>query len=747
MMNVDLKRGFTLGDWEVQPLRGRIVGPGGTIHLEPKIMEVLVVLAGRPGEVIERSDLVHEVWGKRAVTDEPLTRCIAELRRMLNDSREKPEYIQTIPKRGYRLVAPVSARATATAEMAANQASAAAAATQIAPPSSRLYRLIRELRRRKVFRMAAAYAVTSWIMLQLADVVFEPMEIPIWVMNTLILAVIFGFPLALLCAWLFEVTPSGIKFDVRGEHRKPGTVGSTEMITVGGFILVAILFVTLSARIVLRQTSDEELSEIVTQAPQLLSIAVLPFANLSDESENEYFSDGLSEEIMNRLASVNGLSVVARTSSFSFKGSNKDAKTIANELKVSYLLDGSVRKDGDRIRISAQLVNSDGYRLWSKSYEGVLDNVFSLQDTIANDIVTEVRPALPVGDSKAPIRTEPPTENMSAYELVLRGRFHLQRRNEGPLKRSASLFGRAIELDGHYGDAYVALATANALLPFYSYEPVDEAFDLAMTTIERGAQKDPSVDTKAAGIMAFMLFYSEWRWIESEIGFRRALDYSPKDAELLQWYSHFLASVGRSEEALDYAIRAKELDRLSPVVNQRLAITYMWANQNELARQHFELAAELGMAPTANPEAYVILLTRLGKYDEVRSLMIGLQKMLGHATDWVDPVLTAIQTPEARPAAIEAVVRAERNNNISKQHLYGAWIYLGETDRALDVALQLIHDRPGFNAEFLFAAETQELRTNPRFAELIRAIELHRYWENFGWPEACRADGEQIVCH
>ena len=301
-------------------------------------------------------------------------------------------------------------------------------------------------------------------------------------------------------------------------------------------------------------------------------------------------------------------------------------------------------------------------------------------------------------------------------------------------------------MDEHYGDAYVALATAYGLLPFYSYEPVDETFDLAMAIIGKGAQRDASVHTKAAGIMAFMLFYSEWRWIESEIGFRRALEYAPHDAEVLQWYSHFLASVGRLREALDYAMRAKQLDRLSPVVNQRLAVAYMWMNEDELARQHFELAKELGMAPTANPEAYIILLIRLGEYEEARSLMIGLQKLLGHEAEWIDQVLKAIREPEAKPAAIEAVLRAERENNISKQHLYAAWLYLNETDRALDVAFKLMLDRPGFNAEFLFAAETQALRRSSRFGDLIHALGLHRYWENFGWPDMCRPKGKQVVC-
>jgi len=659
-MDENLKRGFYLGEWEVEPMRGQLVGPSGTVHVEPKVMEVLVALAGKPGQVVERNELVDEVWAGRAVSDEPLNRCIAKLRRLLDDSRTDPKFIETVPKRGYRLVAPVKSIMPADA------------------PGDSPETRVRE-------------------------------------------------------AWLIRVIA-----ELR--HRK---VSRTKMVTMGILAIVAILFVSLSARLVLNGDSPGSQDEKGATP----SIAVLPFSNLSEGSKNDYFSDGLSEEILNRLTGVNGLTVVARTSSFSFKGSNEDAKTIAKKLAVTHLLNGTVRRDGDRIRISAELVDRDGFRLWSEGYEGILDNIFTLQDTIANDIVAQVGPALPIEDADTPIKTVPPTDDLNAYELVLRGRFHLQRRDEGPLRRSISLFENAIALDDDYGDAYVGLATAYALMPFYSYEPVETAFDFAMTTIEKGARKDPSVDSKAAGIMSFMRYHSEWRWIEAEIGFRRALDYSPNDPELLQWYSQFLGGVGRTEDALHQATRAKQLDRLSPVVNHRLAIVYMWMNENDLARTQYELADELGMGPATNPGAYMILLLRLGKYDDARSLMTGMQTVLGYGTDWIDPVLTAIQEPQYMPAAVEAVASADQNDGISKQYLFGVWVYLNETDRALDVALELIQDRPSFNAEFLFAEESRALRSNPRFGDLVRAMGLDRYWDNFGWPKMCQREEEQIVCN
>jgi TolB-like protein/DNA-binding winged helix-turn-helix (wHTH) protein len=478
-----------------------------------------------------------------------------------------------------------------------------------------------------------------------------------------------------------------------------------------------------------------------------VSIAVLPFTNMSDDRESEYFSDGLSEEIMNRLARVKGLLVVARTSAFSFKGTNKGSRTIANELQVSHLIDGSVRRDGDHLRVTAQLLDSSGFQLWSETYTGVLVDVFSLQDTIANNIVAQVQPTLPVDTQTALIKTVPPTRNLDAYELVLRGNFHLQRRNEGPLKRSIGLFEKAISLDKHYGDAYVGLATAYALLPFYSYETPEEPFALAMATIEEGAQFDASVTVKASAIQSFMLHNSQWRWTDSENGFRRALDYTPDNAEVLLWYSLFLGSTGRFEESLRVAQRAQQLDPLSPVVNHRLAVAHLWSNQNDEALRYFERASELGMPVASIPGAYIILLVRFGKLEEAKQVLAGVQRILGLDSYWMDSLSVALKDPRQYPAAVEAVIAAEQNGDIPKLFSYGVWTYLQQDDRALDVAFDLVQDRPNFNTEFLFSRESAGLRANPRFSELVQNMGLRQYWDEFGWPDMCQPAGATVVCN
>jgi TolB-like protein/DNA-binding winged helix-turn-helix (wHTH) protein/tetratricopeptide (TPR) repeat protein len=491
----------------------------------------------------------------------------------------------------------------------------------------------------------------------------------------------------------------------------------------------------------------DQVPKLDRESAEGVSIAVLPFTNLSDDKGSEYFSDGLSEEIMSRLARVSGLLVVARTSAFSFKGSNKDSRTITNELKVSHLIDGSVRKDGDRLRVNAQLIDSGGFQVWSKTYTGVLEDVFSLQDTIANDIVSQVRPSLPVDTLEDPIETVPPTRNLEAYELVLRGNFHLQRRNEGPIKRSIGLFEEAILLDDRYGDAYVGLATAHALLPFYSYETPEESFRSAMATIEKGSQFDPSVPIKASGIKSFILYNSQWSWIDSENGFRQALDYTPDNAEVLQWYSLFLSSTGRFADSLLVAERAQQLDPLSPVVNHRLALAHLWANNDDEALRYFERARELGMPSASIPGAYIILMLRNGEYEKAKQVLGGVQRMLGLGSYWLDSFFAALEDPKLVPAAVAAVEKVAENGDVPRLYIYPIWTYLQQDDRALDAAFDLVQDPPNFNTEFLFSRESAVLRANPRFEQLVQTIGLRRYWEEFEWPDTCQPAGESVVCN
>jgi TolB-like protein/DNA-binding winged helix-turn-helix (wHTH) protein len=658
---VELKQGFKLGRWEVRPLTGEVSAADGTVHLEPKVMEVLAALAQRPGEVVEREELLRRIWGARAaVADEPLTRCIAELRRVLGDSRQTPAFIQTIPKRGYRLLCPV---------------------TPLAAPAA--------------LSPAAAQAP-------------EPAQLP-------------AVP---------QPPPSTAAAAPRRTHAAVLGTGLGAALVLTGIAIWAMS----------RGPADTGAGETIERN----TIAVLPFTDVGSSPDSAYFGEGLADEILSRLSAVDGLRVVARTSSFAVRASADDMRSIAQRLAVAHVLEGTVRRDGDRVRIDVQLVDAPrGYRLWSARYDGVLGDIFALQDEIANTIVVKLRDTVPTELPAAPIATSAPTTNLDAYMLLLRGRQHLNRRDEDSLRRSILLFEQAIELDPRYGQAYVELAKAYALLPSYSAEIQDEMFDLALATLAAGVEQDASLDDSMQVVLA-LVASARWDWIGAEVAFRRALEHDGNDSDLLVWYSQFLAAVGRPAASAEHARRARELDLLSPVVNHRLSVASMWIDADDDAARYAQIAEELGMG--RSPDAYIVLKFRQHDHAAVRPLLIGVQTMFAKPTAWVDPLLEALAHPERRPHAVEALARAEEARDVPPKYLFGAWLYLGEAERAVDAGLRLVNDRQSFNVEFIFSREARALRQRPRFGELVRAIGLNRYWDRFGWPAMCRKSGDAISC-
>ena len=633
---------------------GTLDGPGGNLHLEPKVMGVLLCLAEHAGDVVTRDQFVQRVWDGRLVSDEVLSRCISLLRTQLRDNPREPQFIQTVPKIGYRLIAsvvpfesrPPPLTATPDATVQDDVGPVAAAAPRV--PDRRRFRIALA-----AIALIAAAGITYW--------------------------------------HVFPESPS--------------------------------------PRVATREAS----------------VAVLPFVNHSDDDRDEYFSDGLTEELIDRLANVPGLMVVASTSAFAFKDHRDDVRTIATQLGVNYVLEGNVRKEGDRVRITAQLVDAErGFHLWSRRFDTTLSDIFTVQDEIAQGIVAELRPRLAV-DGAAVASPAQPTDVLPAYELLLQGRYHLKRREEAPIRRSIELFQQAIELDPGFGQAYRELARAYALLPEYSYEDRDEMYELAIATVERGIAADPALGELARDVLA-LVHFNRWEWIEAERDFRRALAASPNDPNVHQWYSQHLASVGDPHGSLRQVTEARKLDILSPVVNDRMAVAHLWVDDNEAARKQFELADELGLGPSANPESHLVLLLRQGDYDGAREILIDLQRFFARATEWIDPFLAALEDPAARPVAIEALRRTAEERGISPKYLFGAWVYLGDADEAMNVAFELLHEPAEFDVEFLFARETTLLRCHPRFAELAAAIGLDRYWDVYGWPAMFPRGGEAVGC-
>lgn len=743
----DLDGGFRLADRIVRPRHGTVEGPERTDRLEPRVMAALVCMARRPGDTITREEFIQDVWLGRAVSDEVLSRCISILRSILNDSAREPRVIQTIPKIGYRLIAAVEPiEATSPTPVAAPTDTVAAAATAASDPqaaaSSRRQGLFFELRRRNVLRVAVAYGVVGWLAVELLRWAVPLHGGPAWLPPLATTVMLLGWPVALALIWLFEPTRDGFRLAASVD---PGeSLANVTGRRLDYVILAALVGAVLYALLVLPQRNGVEVADTPPAAPN--SIAVMPFENLGSGDEDDYLSDGLSEELLTRLAGIPGLQVVARTSSFALKGQRADVRDVARRLGVEYVVEGSLRRQQDRVRITAQLVDARrGYQIWSRTFQGSLDEIFELQDGIAMAIVEQLPAALRKPGEQAIGNGIVPTTSLPAYELFLRGRHQLAIREEANLRRAIDLFERAIGQDPGYADAWVELAKAQALLPFYSYELPEDMYEQAMATVAAGAQQAPEVAGRARDVTAFIA-YSRWQWLEAQRGFDEALVRKPGDSNILQWYSQLLASVGRPAESLEYALRARNIDVLSPVVNDRLAVAYMWNDKDELAERQFEVSRELGIRIAAQPDAYLLLLLRRQRFDEARELALALQRMFARPGEWLDPFLDYLRGRGPREAAVESLARAERERDVSRRYAFGGWLILGEDDRALQAGLELVRDPAEFEVELVFSREARGLRRHPRFGELVRALGLESYWDAVGWPSNCRRIGQAITC-
>ncbi len=423
---------FHLADWLVEPTLNRVSRGPDVHHLRPRLMDVLVYLARRAGEVVTKDEILAEVWQRQFVAESVLSRSIADLRQILGDEAERPRFIETIPKRGCRVVAAVS--------------------------------------------------------------------------------VLAGGP--------------------------------------------------------------------VRPAPRR-SIVVLPFVDMASGHDQEYFCDGLAEELTNGLAQVRGLRVVARTSAFAFKGRSVDVREIGRQLDVGTVLEGGVQRSGNRVRVTVQLIDaSDGCHLWSQRFDRPGGDIFEIEDEIARAVAAALRVRLLKG-SEAPLMRARTTDP-AAHDLYLKGRHLSARRNLDALQRAAQCFEQAVQVDRCYAAAHAALGECHAVSGFFGFAPAADAFGRAKAAAERALALDPDL-AEAYAVLGHETGMHEWGWTDAEDHFRRALDLSPGYALTRVWYSHLLAASGRFDEAIAETERACECDPLSPTVQTTLGLALYHAREHDRA--------------------------------------------------------------------------------------------------------------------------------------------------------------------
>jgi len=370
--------------------------------------------------------------------------------------------------------------------------------------------LIEELKRRNVFKVGAAYVVLAWLVAQITDVFLENFGAPDWVIKTILMLLIVGFPLALFFAWAFEMTPEGLKKEKDVDRSQSITTQTGRKLD---YAIITVLLLALGYfaydKFVLetpRASAGSETAQVqpAELEPSVKSIAVLPFVNMSDDVSNEYFSDGISEEILNALAKVHELQVAGRTSSFAFKGENQDLRVIGEALGVNHILEGSVRKAGDKVRITAQLIQVDnGFHLWSESYDRELTDVFAIQDEIANAILVQLKAQL-VGEQEPVVAAT--RTNSEAYDLYLLAKQRMYERSRLPLEAAADMLDKAIALDPEYAPAYAQRGIVALLLSEdqYGLLPVTQSQSQSKLYIDQALRLDPEL---AEGWAALGLYH------------------------------------------------------------------------------------------------------------------------------------------------------------------------------------------------------------------------------------------------
>lgn len=425
-----------------------------------------------------------------------------------------------------------------------------------------------ELKRRNVIKVAVAYVIVGWLIMQAGETLAPALHLPEWVNSLLAFFLILGFPLAVFFAWAFEMTPEGIKKEKDVDRSKSITQVTGQKLNnvIIGILVLGLGYFAID-KFVLQPQSTAESSTAVEEAvigqeSIEQSIAVLPFVDMSANNDNEYFSDGLSEELLNILAKIKELRVAGRTSSFAFKGKDEDLRSIGKKLNVVTILEGSVRKDDkrNRVRITAQLVNvEDGYHLWSETYDRDLDDIFAIQEEIAHKVVQALRITL-LGEDEVRLEQIVNTQ-INAYDLYLKG---LQSVNEGgyiSLDRAVTQFQEALTLDPAYTPAKIGLITAWTLMATTGSISYQQALDRGVPLLEQVLQEQPN--NSAARIQMATLKVFEGDGAAAEKEFIAALDDDPRNALGLNQYGRFLFNNGRVEQGMELIKAAVEIDPYS----------------------------------------------------------------------------------------------------------------------------------------------------------------------------------------
>jgi TolB-like protein len=459
-----------------------------------------------------------------------------------------------------------------------------------------------ELRRRNVYKVAVAYAVVGWLVMQVAATVVPALHLPEGLTTAVVVVVLLGFPIALVIAWAFEMTPEGMK---RTADISPDEIRAMPYWSKRKFAAFVIGVVIIAAGLLAYQLLRPPGSTVIASSGNK-SIAVLPLLNESGDPKDEYFSDGLSEELIAALAQIRELKVIGRSSSFRFKERKEEPKVIGEKLGVATLLEGTVRKQGDRVRIVAELINAaNGIELWTQTFDRELKDIFEVQEEIAAAVASSLKMTLLGSEERAPAR--PATQNTEAHNAYLLGHFHFQRRNVEDYRKAVSHFDEAIRLDPNYALAYTERSEAWTLIGDLTGQS-KTAWPKARSDAEQAVAIAPDL-AEAHGALGWVRFFTEWKFAEGLKELRRAKELSPSNPTANDLLTRVLVYLGNLPEAEKLARQAIELDPLAFTPPFNLARILWFEGKLDEADAAARTAAELqpGAASTHRYQVFVAI--------------------------------------------------------------------------------------------------------------------------------------------
>jgi TolB-like protein/Tfp pilus assembly protein PilF len=568
------------------------------------------------------------------------------------------------------------------------------------------------MKRRKVFRVMAVYGATAFVVLQIADLVFPILEFPDWTLQLVLMLTLLGFPIAVVLAWALEATDQGIRRTTPATDAELDeiiTAPASKRLPSGLLALVGIVALVLGAWWVGRQTAPMSEPSAVKA-----SIAVLPFADMSPEGDQEYFSNGISEELLNLLTKIPELNVTARTSSFSFKDQNLDIPVIADRLRVAHVLEGSVRKSGNDVRITAQLIRADGFHVWSGQWDRTLDDVFAIQEEIAAEVVDTLKVSL-LGELPKLEVVDP-----EAHALYLQARSVTGRREGEPYLRSTELLQRALDIDPEFAAAWVALAGSYmAEAASLGWRPFDEGFRLARDAVDRALAIDPEY-APAHRALAGLAINVDHDLAAAAQHLERALELDRQNS--LGTAGWLLRLVNRPDEALPLLEYQAARDPVNPYVHRQLGVAYLSTGRTDEAIASLRTALDLNPALkwTHYPIGWALL--ERGKLKEAL-LEMQQESHPEIRTMGLSMAYHALGRAAESDTALAQLIEMDRGKNQWPVQIAYALAYRGEADRAFEWLRKAVeYNDPGLWTDAYRALPLANLHDDPRWLPFLESI-------------------------